>query len=288
MIDVIIDTLLDTLKLLPFLFLTYLLMEFIEHKAGDKAESLIKKSGSFAPVIGALLGIFPQCGFSAAAAGLYSGGLITVGTLASIFLSTSDEMLPILISNRVSLLSILSILGIKVLVAAVSGILIDLVVRLFKRHGKDDGHVHIEEICEDEKCHCERGIFYSALRHTVHIAAFVLLITFALNSLIYFIGEEKISSLFVTVPFVSQLVSALIGLIPNCAASVAVTNLYLDGIITFGSMMSGLLVGAGVGILVLFKTNRKQKNNIAIVFLLYAIGVLSGLLLDIMNITVSL
>lgn len=287
MADIIIDTLLDTVKLIPFLFLTYLLMEFLEHKAGKKSEALIQKSGKFGPVIGSLLGIFPQCGFSAAAAGLYSGGVITVGTLISIFLSTSDEMLPILISNRVPFLSVLTVLGMKVIIAAVAGIIIDLTVRLMRRN-KDDGQIHIVDMCESEHCHCEKGIMLSAVHHTLHITIFVLIITFALNSLIYFIGEDRISSLFVSVPFVSQLVSALIGLIPNCAASVAITQLYISGLISFGSMMSGLLVGAGVGILILFRTNRKLKSSIAIAAVLYGIGVVSGVLLDLLNVTVSI
>ena len=284
MFDVILDTVIDTLKLLPFLFLTYLLMEFLEHKAGDKAEAIIKKSGRFGPILGAFLGVFPQCGFSAAASGLYSGGIITVGTLIAIFLSTSDEMLPILLSHRVPALSILVILGIKVLIAVVAGLAVDLAVRLVIRKGKDDG-LHIVDICEEEHCHCEKGIFHSALHHTVSIALFVLIITFALNTAIYFIGEDRLASLFVGIPLVGSLAAALIGLIPNCAASVAITELYLNGIISFGAMMSGLLVGAGVGILILFRTNHKPKDNIAITATLYLIGALSGILIDIIGIT---
>lgn len=279
MSDVIIDTLIDAAKLLPFLFLTYLAMECLEHKAGDKAEVLIKKAGRFGPVIGGILGIVPQCGFSAAASNLYAGRVITAGTLIAIYLSTSDEMLPILISERAPVGVIVPILVTKAVIGIAAGLLIDFSMRV---RGREE-HAHIHEICEQEHCHCEKGIFRSALSHTVQIAVFILLVTFVLNLLLFFVGEDVLAAAISNRPVAGPLLAGLVGLIPNCAGSVVITQLYLEGIIGFGAAMAGLLAGSGVGLLVLFRVNRDRKKNIQILGLLYGIGVAAGIVMELVS-----
>ncbi len=297
MLDIIQDTLLDGIKLLPFLFITYLIMEYIEHKMGKKSKELIKKSDKFGPFIGSVLGIFPQCGFSVSATNLYAGKVITLGTLIAVYLSTSDEMLPIFISEAVYPIVIFKILGIKLVIGMVAGFVIDFVwnCKNIKKEevvdSKDsEGHtegLEIGHLCEKEHCHCEEsGIFKSSLKHTINIFLFILLITFAINLFVHFVGEEKISQLLLNKPIIGPFISALIGLIPNCAASVILTNMYLENVISVSSLIAGLLTGAGVGIAVLFKSNKGVKNNIKIVGLLYAIGVISGILLELIGLRI--
>lgn len=281
MLDVLLDTLLDSLKLLPFLFLTYLLMELIEHKTSEKTEHFIKRAGAFGPVLGGILGVVPQCGFSASASGLYAGRLISTGTLIAIFLSTSDEMLPVFISEQVEISVILKILGVKVLAGIVFGFLIDLVLRLVH---KDKGSVEIHSLCEQEHCHCEDGVLKSALRHTVRIALFILLITFLLNTVIYFIGEDRLGRVFLNIPVLGSAISTLVGLIPNCAASVVITELYLNGIISTGAMLAGLLTGSGIGVLVLFRLNKSIRENLCIVGTLCLIGFAVGAVFELVGI----
>lgn len=275
MLDSILDALLDTAKLLPFLFLTYLAMEYLEHKAGQKAESLVKKAGGFGPVIGGALGIVPQCGFSAAASNLYAGRVISLGTLIAIYLSTSDEMLPILISEKASVVLIAELLLAKAVIGMIVGLIIDFLMR---RKGVQE-HEHIHEICEHEHCHCEKGILRSALSHTVQIAFFVLLITFALNLILFFVGEDALANLILNRPVLGPILAGLVGLIPNCAGSVVITQLYLEGVISIGAAMAGLLTGSGVGLLVLFRVNHDRKENLRILGLLYSIGVLVGIVM---------
>lgn len=282
--EVVLDGLLDTAKLLPFLFLTYLAMEFLEHKAEGKALRFLEKSGRFGPLLGALVGTVPQCGFSAAAANLYAGRIITLGTLLAVFLSTSDEMLPLLIAGNVKMTSVLLILGVKIVVGIAVGMLVDLVLRL--RHKEES--VHIDTLCEQDHCHCENGIFRSALHHTVHITLFILLVTFFVNAVVFFVGEDTVASLFYDRPVVGHILSALVGLIPNCAASVALTGFYLNGFITAGAMLAGLLPGAGVGLLVLFRVNRPMKENFLILLLLFVVGVLAGLAVDLTGLSALL
>ena len=272
MLDVIIDTLLDTIKLIPFLLLTYLAMEYLEHKTGQKAQELVRKAGKFGPVIGGALGIVPQCGFSAAASNLYTGRVITLGTLLAIYLSTSDEMLPILISAQAPVQTIVFILLAKAAIGIVAGFVVDLV---FPAH-KEEAH-HIHEVCEQEHCHCEEGsIFRSALMHTVQIGCFILIITFLLNLLFFFVGEDVLAEVILNRRILGPVLAAVVGLIPNCAGSVAITQLYLEGVIGTGAMLSGLLTGTGVGLLILFRVNHDRKENLKILGLLYFIGVLVG------------
>ena len=287
MLEIIEDTLIDAIKLLPFLFITYLIMEYIEHKMGEKSKKAIKKSGRFGPVIGGILGIFPQCGFSVSATNLYAGRVITLGTLIAVYLSTSDEMLPIFISEAVSPIIILKILGIKLIVGIIAGILIDIVINLINKNKQKEENDEIGHICEEEHCHCnENGVFRSALKHTVNIILFIILITFIINIVVYFVGEETIASWILNKPVIGPMITSLIGLIPNCAASVIITNLYLENVISLGSMIAGLLTGAGVGLAVLFKTNNKLKENIGIVALVYIIGVIVGMIIELLGIII--
>lgn len=277
MIDVIADSFIDSIKLLPFLFLTYLAMEYLEHRAGEKMQDIIKKSGKAGPLIGGLLGVFPQCGFSAAASNLYAGRIISLGTLMTVFLSTSDEMLPIMISENAGLSMMGKVLAVKVLFAVAAGFAIDLVF------GRKEKNMQIEHLCERHHCHCERGIWKSALHHTVEIFLYILLISFVLNLVIALIGEEALGALILKQPIAGVLIAALVGMIPNCAASVIVTKLYLGGVLGAGALIAGLLSGTGVGCLVLLKVNDDHRENVRILFLLYVIGVLAGWLVEFMN-----
>lgn len=282
-LDIVLETLWDCVKLLPFLFLTYLAMEYLEHKAGKRLQDTIQKSGKCGPLIGSILGAFPQCGFSAAASNLYAGRIITLGTLISIYLSTSDEMLPILISEQAGAAMIWKILGAKVLIGMIAGFLTDIIAgSLFKKKNEE---MQIEHLCENHHCHCEKGIVKSTLHHTVEIFIYLLLISFVLNLLIAFIGESFLEGLLLNRPFVGEVIAGAVGLIPNCAASVIITQLYLKGILSAGAMISGLLAGAGVGLLVLFRVNDKPKENARIIAMLYIIGVVSGIIIEFLGIT---
>lgn len=279
MIDIIQDTLIDSVKLFPFLFVTYLILEFLEHKTGDKSKKIIKKSGKFGPIFGSILGIFPQCGFSTAASNFYAGRIITIGTLIAVFLSTSDEMLPILISEQAPISLILKILLIKLIIGIIAGFIIDIVLKLLKKNNTSENE--IEHLCEHEHCHCEdTNIFKSSLIHSIHIFIYILIITFVLNLIIYFIGEDNISNILTSNLIFGPIIAGLIGLIPNCASSVILTKLYLENVLNISTMISGLLVNAGVGLLVLFRVNKNLKENIFITILLYLIGVISGFILS--------
>lgn len=280
MFDLIIDCVVDTLKTIPFLFLTYLLMEYIEHCTSEKTKGMIRRADKWGPLFGGVLGVIPQCGFSAAAAGFFSGRVITLGTLLAVFLSTSDEMLPILLSSQAPIGLILRILGLKALIGVVLGFLADFVFRSFNQR-KIGSRIH--DLCAQEHCECEHSIVRSALKHTASITLFILVVTLALNILIGIIGEDQLGGLILNWPVVGELLAGLIGLIPNCAGSVVITTLYLQGAMSAGAMMAGLLVGSGVGLLVLFRTNKNLKENIQITVMLYAAGTLSGMLIDLLG-----
>ena len=284
MLEVLQDTLIDSIKLLPFLFITYLIMEYIEHKTKEKTKEAIKKSGKFGPFFGSILGIVPQCGFSVSATNLYAARVITLGTLISVYLSTSDEMIPIFLSEAVPIDVILKILGIKLVIGMIAGFVIDFVIRLKNKNQIEEEK--IIDLCEKEHCHCEHGIFKSALKHTINIFLFIVLITFVLNTAIYLIGEENIANFMLNKPILAPIFAGIIGLIPNCASSVILTQMYLENVISSATMISGLLVGAGVGIAVLFKTNKGVKQNLKIVALLYAIGVVSGIILELFGLVI--
>ena len=278
-LEILQDTAIDSIKLIPFLFVTYLIMEYIEHKTSQKVKEKIKKSGKYGPILGGIVGIFPQCGFSVSATNLYAARVITLGTLMSVYLATSDEMLPILISEAMPISTILTILGIKLFIAILAGIIIDVVIRKIKKEKIEDEK--IQEICDHEHCHCEKGIFSSAIKHTVNIFIYIIVTTLIINFLIHLIGEENIINIISKNIILGPVIAGIVGLIPNCASSVIITELYVENIISIPILISGLLVNAGVGILVLFRTNKNVKQNIKIVSLLYVIGVICGLLLEI-------
>ncbi len=282
-VDVLLEAVVDTLKLIPFLFVTYLLMEALEHKAGEHSERAVRRAGSAGPIVGALLGALPQCGFSAAAATLYAGRVVSLGTLFAVFLATSDEMLPILIAEQAPIGMIAEVLAIKVAVGIVAGFAIDLAMRAAHRAGDDRMHIH--ELCEQEHCDCDDGVLKSSLKHTAQVSLFIFLITFVLGALIELVGEDALASFMSGNPALSVVASSLVGLIPNCAASVAITELYLEGALGAGAMIGGLLTSAGIGVLVLFRTNRPMRDNIAIAVVLFAIGAVVGLALNVFGFT---
>ena len=275
--EIFLHGLIDTLWILPFLFLTYLLMEYIEHRAGEQAESFMKKAGVFAPAVGGLLGAVPQCGFSAAASNLYAGRVISIGTVVAVFLSTSDDMIPILLSGKIPVGTVALVVLYKALVGIAVGFGVDMVMRLVR---KNQEKINIDAICDEDNCHCERGIWYSALHHTLTISLFVLLITFGVNALVYFIGEEALGDIMQGNPFISHIIAAVFGLVPNCATSVVLATLCTEGLITAGTMMAGLFSGAGVGLLVLFRVNKPIKENLLVVAIILVSGVVFGLLGD--------
>lgn len=275
MTEVFWHGILDTLDLIPLLFITYLFMEYIEHKAKSRAEDFIRSSGALAPVVGGLAGSLPQCGFSAVAANLYSGGIISLGTLLAVFLATSDEMIPILISGKISATSIIVILAYKTAVAIIAGLVIDLILRRHRAESKKEADEH-----HREHGHCHEGIFKSAAIHTAKITVFILLVNFAINALIFALGEDVIGGFIYSVPVVGHLVAAIFGLIPNCAASVALTTLATEGIITGGTMMAGLFSGAGIGLAVLLRENRPRRVNAMIIAVLVIVGTAFGYLAD--------
>lgn len=277
LLEIVLDTFIDCLKILPFLFLTYLLMEYIEHKTTSKTRELIKRADKFGPFIGSILGAFPQCGFSVSATNLYTGRVITMGTLISVYLSTSDEMLPIMLSRGVNISTILQIIGVKVLIGMIAGVLIDFIFRKTNHKKNKD---EISHMCKEEHCHCEQGIVKSSIKHTFNILFFIAIISLILNIIIYIIGEEALSNIISNKPILGPILAGMIGLIPNCAASVILTELYLTKILSIGTLIAGLLVGAGVGFLVLFRVNKNMKENLSILGILYGIGVISGIVIN--------
>ncbi|MBP3309043.1 MAG: arsenic efflux protein [Clostridia bacterium] len=280
--EVLLHGVLDTLKLIPFLFLTYLLMELIEHKASERVRGFMSRAGSLGPLVGGALGAVPQCGFSSVTANLYCAKIASLGTIVAVFLSTSDEMLPILISSSIPVGLTVFILLYKVAVGVAVGFIIDLVIRLC---GKNDRDIHVHELCEEEGCDCEGGIVRSAIRHTLSITLFIFIITLFINALVFFIGEDSISHILPDIPVLSHVIAALFGLIPNCASSVALTQLFSKGALTLGEMLSGLFAGSGVGLLVLYRMNKKHiRENLIITAVLVITGVVFGLLADLIGI----
>lgn len=267
--EILLDAFYDTLKIIPFLFITYIVIESIEHKATSSVLEKIKNSSKFGPLVGGVAGLLPQCGFSSVASTLYVTRVITLGTLISIYLSTSDEMLPILISNKAPLSFILTVLLIKLTIGITVGFTIDFLLRKKQSHSID-----IDEFCGNEECNCDDdGIFLSALKHTLRIAVYIFIITFALNFILEFIDLQTILTV---APIFSIAISALVGLIPNCAASIVLTELYLQGMLPFGAILAGLLTNAGVGLLVLFRINKNIKENITIIFILLITALIFG------------
>lgn len=279
--EVVLHGLLDSLKVLPFLFLTYLLMEWLEHKSGERTEHFIKKAGKYGPLAGAALGAIPQCGMSTMASNLYAGRVITLGTLIAVFLSTSDEMLILLITESFPAAKIALLLLYKIAVALLVGFSLDALVRFYKKkHGAQEEHMHVHEMCEEHGCHCERGIWLSALIHTVKIFIFVVLINLAIGSVVFFLGEDFLRGGVLTIPVLSHLICALLGLVPNCAVSVLLTKFYMAGYISAGAMLAGLLPGAGVGLAVFLRMHKSIKERLFVLGALIACGVVFGLVAE--------
>lgn len=307
LVDVIADSLLDTLELVPFLFVTYLAMEALEHSTGCRMEGLVARAGHAGPVVGALLGAIPQCGFSAMAATLFSGGVVTAGTLVAVILSTSDEMVPVFLAHQEPMERLLSIMLLKVVVGMVVGLLVDAVLHAVRHVGTPRPHIH--DLCERAHCHCEEdegaeqgepaeqtagnvahghhhhghgrwAIVRSAAIHTVQVTGFILLITFLFGLFIEVLGEDSLAQILGSHPVRATFLAALVGLIPNCGASVAITELYLDGVLGAGPMVAGLLASGGVGLLVLFRTNSNVRQNVAVTAFVYAVGVIVGLVVS--------
>ena len=273
--ECLLDGLIDTLKILPYLLITFLLLEFIEHKFSKKNKEILSKNKKYGPFLGGLLGALPQCGFSSMAANLFSARVITMGTLIAVFLSTSDEMLPIMISEKVDILVLIKILGFKV----IAGIIIGFIVDLFYRR-KLEEHDDIKEICEHDHCSCNQGIFISSIKHTLKIGLFILIANLLINVIIFKVGEENLSNLLLNGNIVTYFLSSLVGLIPNCAGSVIITELYLSNMISVGTMLAGLLTGSGIGILLLFRSNKNLKENLLILSIIYFVGVILGIIVD--------
>lgn len=269
MIDILLDSILDLIKILPFLFISFILMEILEHKLKNKNKLLTTKKHG--PFIGAILGIVPQCGFSAVAANLYAARIISLGTLIAIFLSTSDEMIPIMLANNISFSTIAKILTIKFLIGLLFGIIIDLVYR----HKSQNT---ISEICEHDHCKCHNSILKSSLIHTIKISIFILIVNIILG---FLINEEILASSLTNHRFITPIVASIIGLIPNCASSIVITELYVSGLLDLGSCVSGLLSGSGIGILILFKQNQNLKENILITSILIIIASICGIIINI-------
>lgn len=333
--DILADATKDTLALVPFLLVTYLVLELLEHTAGDHVNRMVKRAGAAGPVVGSVLGIFPQCGFSAMGATLYAGRVITLGTLVAVFLSTSDEMLPMLLAERVPASLLAWVLGIKVAVALITGVVIDVAVRLLSHNARVhaalrrtvlgagegtaesedviDGFAeagesaeHIHRLCEQDRCGCsgpaedarDHGhehhhhahsgssvasvafdVARSAISHTVQVSLFIFLVTVVLVAVLETVGQDALASFIGGNELLAVFASALVGLIPNCSASVVITQLYLEGVLGFAPLMAGLLVSAGVGYLVLFRTNRRVRENVLVVLAIYLVAAFWGMVL---------
>lgn len=276
--EVILDTIVDSLKLIPFLLVAFLIIELLEHKLNNKTKSIITKSKKIGPIIGSLLGVIPQCGFSVMATNLYITRIITLGTLISIYLSTSDEMLIIMISEKVEISLILKILLIKIFFGIVYGLIIDKIINK-KKKDKETNY----ELCDKEHCDCNHSILLSAIKHTLHITLFIFIITLIINTIFTLLGDNYLSKILLNNSILSPFITSLIGLIPNCAASVILTELYLNSTISLGALIGGLLTSSGSSLLVLIKNNKNKKENLSIILLLYTLGVLSGIIIELIS-----
>ena len=274
LVHIVLHAALDTLKIVPFLFLTYLAMELLEHKAGARVMRAVSGAGKAGPAIGAALGLLPQCGFSAAAAGFYAGRVVTLGTLMAVFLATSDEMIAVFVGEGLPAATVFTVLAVKLITGMLVGFFVDAI--LFKRNRT----LHVEALCEAEGCHCEEGVWRSALHHTLHITLFVLILNLVLGAVLQCVEPERLAAVLGRLPLLGQGVAALVGLVPNCAASVAIATLYARGVLSAGAMLAGLLSGAGAGLLVLFRTNKHLKENLLFTLALLVISVAVGCSFD--------
>lgn len=263
----------ETLKMSPIIFLAYLFMEWLEHNGSDKLQGVLKNSKKFGPLWASVLGLLPQCGFSGAVAGMYATGTVTVGALLAVLLSTSDEMLPVMLGAGISATVIIAILVLKLVVGIIVGFTADFVLR---RKGKTEEE-HIHEFCEMEKCSCKDGIWISALKHTLKILVIIYIVSALLHFAVELTPKDTLVSI-LNFPVLSQIAAALIGLIPNCAVSITLTQLYVDSALGFSPLLCGLLANGGVGLLVLFRVNRNLKNNLFITLTLLITSLVFGTL----------
>jgi len=269
------EFLLDNLLLLPFLFVTYLVLEMLEARAEGALERGLGRTRRFGPLFGALAGVFPQCGFSAAAASLYAGGAITAGTLVAVFLSTSDELIPVLISEKVPLVLLFKIVAVKVVAGVAVGFAVNAVLKML---GKGGAKLRVDELCAHSRCSCKerKGVLVPALVHTAEIFVFILIISGAVELTLHFVGEDGLRNLILNKPWAGEAIAGLLGFIPNCAVSVSGAQIYLKAGMSSGALMAMSLTGSGVGLLVLFRTNRHWRANLAILAVLYVTGVILG------------
>ena len=276
--DILLDAVVDTLKVLPFLFLAFLLIEFLEHKAQDKIKHLFTRAGSAGPAIGTILGCIPQCGFSVMSANLYASGIITLGTLVAVFLSTSDEAIILLATVHNSSFEIFKLVVTKIIIALIFGYVLYFIE---KKVHKEHHHHHSHDLCEHDHCGCDEnsGVLRPALIHTVKVFGFLLLFTLLIDLTVSFIGMDKLSHLLLSDSVFQPFLSAIIGFIPNCASSVLLTQLYVENTLSFGSLIAGLCTNAGAGMLILFRDKSKLKENFKIVGIMYICSVIPGIIL---------
>lgn len=276
--DVILHSITESFLILPFLFITYILIEYIERRTTSKFLTILNTNNINGSIVGALLGSIPQCGVSAMVSNLFSRGLVTIGTIVAVFLATSDEMIPVLIASDISIRTISRIIIYKIIVAIFIGILIDVCCKRFIKH-KPCGT--IDDLC-DGNCHCDKyGIIYGALHHTISVTLFILVCNIFMNGLLFFVDKDTLTGLIDNVPIFSHIIAAVLGLIPNCSISVILSNLYSHNIISLGVMLSGLFTGAGVGLLVLVKTNKCKHEVVLVLFLTLISGLVAGIIADI-------
>lgn len=267
----------DIIPVVPFLFCAFLLIELFEHKFSPKAKKRLEKSTKAGPLIGSFLGILPQCGFSVLATNLYITRIISLGTLISVYLTTSDEMLAILISNQAPLSVIIKILITKFVIGLIAGFIIDIFIR---RHKKPKDF----KICEEEECHChQENLLLSSMTHTLKTLLFIFIVTFLLNTITEIYGLDFLEKIFFKDSLLSIPLASLVGLIPNCAGSILLTELYINNAISFASLIAGVSASSGLGLLILFKNNKNFKENLFILALIYFISVASGIIIHILG-----
>ncbi|MGN0539787.1 MAG: putative manganese transporter [Candidatus Fimenecus sp.] len=279
--SLILDSVIDTLKMLPFLFAAFLIIEFLEHHAKERFDKLFRRTDKSGPLVGALLGCVPQCGFSVLCANLYTGGIVTLGTLIAVFLSTSDEAVILLASSPNGGKEVLRLIAVKVIIAVIAGYMIDIFGKRFFKN-----KVSESDLCEHDRCGCEEreGVFVPALIHTVKVFGFLLLFTVILNFAVALSGEERLGSVLLTNSVFQPFLAALLGFIPNCASSVMLTQLYTEGALSFGSVIAGLCTNAGAGLIVLMRERSRAKDNMKIIGILYVCAVIPGIILHLAGI----
>lgn len=277
--EILSDILHDSLSMLPFLFVTYLLMEYLEHKGNSAFRGYLEKARTLGPLVGGILGIVPQCGFSVLASGLYMNSSISLGTLIAVFISTSDEAIPILISQPQQLPVLIRVIAIKLLIAVFAGYLVDALVRghrLRQNHPLHDIHAECEKETKEE----HHSIVYIAFLHTIKIFIFIFVVNVILSVFIHYVGEDTLSAVLINGSYLQPILAALVGFIPNCAASVILAQLFMDGVLSFGALSAGLITSAGLGLLVLFRMYDNKKDILRILLILLVVASLSGIVLQ--------